>query len=346
MNIRSVIGFAYEFEDIAIQILLSAGYKSKWPLHDMSASDSKFIPAQGFDFEGVDPSGAEVGVEIKFYRTHRPGPGVINRILEKITNVAHEAGKQKAILIVSETSGRGGYRTDFAVPYEIITAENLRSLSSGNLRLIDRLNELLRVSSLEAVEPRTELTALEPVVLDDSSERINSIIRRHDTCPQSSGPPYEAICFEAIAELFGDELGVLHDQHPVADRFHVIDLIASIKPSEPDNFWAHLRSDFRSRYIVFEFKNYKDAIGQDQIYSTEKYLFTHALRTVAIMIARNGEDDGAKHAREGALREHGKLIIGLSGADLVKMLEMKRDLDDFTGVLADNLDTMLTSLGR
>lgn len=346
MTSRHTMAFGFEFEEVAIQILLAAGYKSKPPLVKQSANQPVYFPDRGFDFEGVDPDGREIGLEVKFFRTHRPGPGVINRILKKLTDVAREMEKQKAILVVAEANKNRVYRTDFDIPYEIITADGLRSLAGSNLDLIDRLNNLLRVSRLEAVEPSTDIASMEPVVRDDNSARINRIIERHQACPQSVGPPYEAICAEAIAELFQGELGVLHKQHPVADRFHVIDLIASIKPSEPDNFWSHLRADFRSRYIVFEFKNYKDPISQDQIYSTEKYLFTHALRTVAIMITRNGEDDGAKHAREGALREHGKLIIGLSGADLVKMLEMKRDIEDYTGVLADNIDNMLTSLGR
>lgn len=337
MVTRSIISFAREFEEIAGEILAAAGYRLD--LANLRLNTD-------FDFEGVDPDGRSVAVEIKFFRAQRLGRNLINRMVKETTDRAARAGKDRVILVVSDVGRAWQRRTDFATPLDVFDVMALQELASGNPALVERLNELIRVSRLESVEPAGDALGSDPISSDDSVERIDHLIARHHDCPQSEGKPYEKICTEIIAELFGDELGVLHEQHGVEEGFHYLDLIASIKPSQPDNFWAHLRSDFKSRYVVFEFKNYEKGITQSQIYSTEKYLFTHALRTVAIVVARNGEAKSARHAREGALREMGKLMIGVSGNELVKMLEMKRDLEDFTSVLADLLDNMLTTLGR
>lgn len=337
MIVRSISSFAHEFETIVSEILVAAGFRLR-PVNP--GKDS------GFDLEGYDPDGKKVAVQIKFFRTQKPGFNLINRILKSVTDQAAMAAKDRAILVVTEIGRLRLFETGFLTPFQVFDVADLQNLGSKTPDLVERLNELMRVSRLESVEPTNDPIAPDPISPDDSVSRINTIIAEHEACPQSDGKPYERICTKAIAELFGDQLGILHEQHGVENGFHFLDLIASIKPSQPSNFWAHLRSDFRSRYIVFEFKNYKDGITQDQIYSTEKYLFTHALRTVAIVVARNGEAASARHAREGALREMGKLMIGVSGAELVKMLEMKRDLEDFTSVLADLLDDMLTTLGR
>ena len=51
---------------------------------------------------------------------------------------------------------------------------------------------------------------------------------------------------------------------------------------------------YKSRYIVFEFKNYNDEITQNEVYSTNKYLYREALRTVAIVISRYKMNVNAK----------------------------------------------------
>ncbi|MGY3404184.1 hypothetical protein ACVWZV_000297 [Bradyrhizobium sp. GM5.1] len=49
------------------------------------------------------------------------------------------------------------------------------------------------------------------------------------------------------------------------------DLVARVN-SEHD-FWRAIVNHFQSRYVVFEFKNYRKRIKQGQILTTEKYLY-------------------------------------------------------------------------
>ena len=105
------------------------------------------------------------------------------------------------------------------------------------------------------------------------------------------------------------------------------------KPLQPGNaFWDSVRQDFRTKAILFECKNYNDPISPDQIYSTERYLFSGALRTVCILTSRLGPSDGAIRAAQGTMRESGKLLILLSNADLIEMLKLspqERAAEDF-----------------
>ncbi len=123
-----------------------------------------------------------------------------------------------------------------------------------------------------------------------------------------------------------------------------MDLIARLIPKQTSTFWLSLSQDFRCRYIVFEFKNYTNEISQNQIYTTEKYLYPSALRSVAIIIARNGADAGALRATQGALREMGKVILILDMNQLFDLLRAKDRGTEPSDIMVDHLDRLLTTI--
>jgi hypothetical protein len=132
---------------------------------------------------------------------------------------------------------------------------------------------------------------------------------------------FEDWCGRVIMYLFSDQFGPITTQHVVEGGYHRNDLIARIVPTH--SFWISLASDFRTRYVVFEFKNYGGRISQDQIFTTEKYLYLAALRSVAIVVCRSGFKKGAVRAAKGALRESGKLLLLLDLDDIKEMLIAK-----------------------
>lgn len=156
--------------------------------------------------------------------------------------------------------------------------------------------------------------------------------------------PFEEACEAAIRYLFEDQLIAFDRQHHSHSKLHVFDLVARIASKEA--FWQALISDFRARYIVFEFKNYKKKITQREIYTTEKYLYPIAMRGAAIIISRFGADAGADQAMRGALRENGKLILSLSIDELCEMLGARDSGSDHLVTLVDKLDGMLMGLER
>lgn len=155
---------------------------------------------------------------------------------------------------------------------------------------------------------------------------------------------YEAACTEALRHLFGDQFGKVYPQSPSDGNIHRRDLLVRLDPTH--DFWKALSHDFRCRYVIFEFKNYKDKIGQDQIYSTEKYLLTAALRSVCFIIARSGADDNAYKAASGALREAGKLIVIITGQQLCEMLTAKDSGEEPELLLNELVDNMLVKMLR
>lgn len=155
---------------------------------------------------------------------------------------------------------------------------------------------------------------------------------------------FEKKCQEILEYLFEDDLTAWTDQSSTNDGLNRFDLICRI--ASVHDFWRSLGLNFNTRYILFEFKNYADKIKQGEVYTTEKYLFTKALRSVGFIIAKNGADKNASTAMKGALREHGKLLICLNPNDLCQMLDLKDSGGDYNGYLANIVDKFLIELSR
>lgn len=158
---------------------------------------------------------------------------------------------------------------------------------------------------------------------------------------------YEKKCIEILKYLFDNktDLTLWAEQNTSDDGLNRNDLLCRIISYEK-NFWEELSNDFHTRYVVWEFKNYEDKIKQGQIFTTEKYLFLTALRSVSFIIARVGADDNAIKAAKGALKEAGKLIVVLDNNDVCKMLTLKDNGDEPSIVLRQVIDEVLIKLNR
>jgi len=155
--------------------------------------------------------------------------------------------------------------------------------------------------------------------------------------------------FESTSEtilkyLFGSNLAVWQKQKRTDDELSRFDMICRIVPQ--DDFWKTIVNSFNSRYILFEYKNYSTSLPQSQIYSTERYLFPKALRSVAFILCRITPSSHAITAAKGALREHGKLILLLDDTDIKTMLENRDQGISPNDYLSDKLDEFLMSLSR
>ena len=146
--------------------------------------------------------------------------------------------------------------------------------------------------------------------------------------------------------MFSNDLTLWREQQKSNDDLYRFDLICKIKDDVTSAFWKFIEEYFRSKYIIFEFKNYKDVITQKEIYTTEKYLYAKALRCVAIIVSCNGSDENAKKAIKGTLRENGKLILNLSNKDIANMLEYELNGNLASEYLYNVLDEMLIELEK
>lgn len=157
---------------------------------------------------------------------------------------------------------------------------------------------------------------------------------------------YEQLCVRVLKALFHDELGLWDEQATTLDGLNRFDIVCKIK-AKGNEFWDTLEHHFQSKYIIFECKNYRDSITQREVYTTEKYLYSTALRKVAFIVSVNGTGDSAERAIRGVLRETGKLIIPVTNKDLVEMLKQKRaGQNPAIEVLDKLLDELLVKLEK
>lgn len=163
---------------------------------------------------------------------------------------------------------------------------------------------------------------------------------------EKSSIEYEDLCIRVLKNLFSDDLGLWSDQQRSNEDLYRFDLICKIKDNIQGAFWKFIEEYFRSKYIIFEFKNYAKQITQREIYTTDKYLYAKALRCVAIIISCEGEDKNAKKAVKGTLRENGKLILNISNKDMILMLQGKLQNNSPAEYLYSMLDTMLVELDK
>ena len=98
--------------------------------------------------------------------------------------------------------------------------------------------------------------------------------------------------------------------------------------------------------MLFEFKNYAGKIKQGQILTTEKYLLENGLRRVAFILTRRGAEGDALKMTQGAMREHGKLLLIIDDEQLCEMLLMKDRGEDPSDKLFDLADDFLLKLPR
>lgn len=158
---------------------------------------------------------------------------------------------------------------------------------------------------------------------------------------------YERLCTEVLSALFSTNLDLWRKQQNSFNDLYRFDLVCRIKDNINSGFWNLIETHFKSKYIIFECKNYKEKITQKEIYTTERYLYLKALRSVAIIISNEGINKNADIARKGCLRENGKLIISLTNNDLIKMLELKKEDEEASEkYLYKVLDELLLTLEK
>jgi hypothetical protein len=298
----------------------------------------------------------EAIVELKLHRSNRvPLTLARNAFIDVGRMIAyHHAAR--GILIIPQRLVESHYlsvRESAGVPIELWGLDQLLEKVAPHPDLGGDLANLLRALRVGAERPPEgppELAELRNTAEDlPPANAGTKIADQLDALPpgklDGADKAFETLCGQALELLFGNNLLGWRSQSGIDNGFQRVDVIARLQPDE-SAFWSTLVADFRTRYVVFEFKNYTDPITQDQIYTTERYLFTAALRSVAVVIARNGMAKSATRAIHGALREQGKLILCLSGDEFGAMLRGFDVGNNPEEQLIRRRDDILMSIGR
>ena len=277
-------------------------------------------------------------VEIKFSK-------IIESGVQRICDIA-KAYKMIPILITFQNikeEKRDYYYKEYP-ELILIDIKNLLYTVKDDPKLYNELVAMLPYS-IDNIEPQKGFINLDSIQHDDYT---SSLIKEIKLCRSGklSFVTYEELCCELLKNIFSVDLALWRSQQKSNKDLYRFDLLCRIKDGNQKTFWSILERYFNSKYIIFEFKNYSKPITQKEIYTTERYLYSTALRGVAIVIAANGYEENAYWAAKGSLRENGKLIMLFDTEDLIAMNKMKMEQEDPANYLLNKLDDLLLELEK
>lgn len=285
-------------------------------------------------------------VEVK-YITNFLDKNALKRVLTKTLDHASLANMTLVLVISSIIERRVKERIKKSFPkLIIIDLANLLYIANNGKQVYDRI-----VSCLPTV-----VDGIVPVKTDqrlnlswlEHGEAYQSIVDAIMQCEpgKKEFASFEKACVDALKYAFAGDLALWKEQAETVEGLFRFDLVCRIKDGNQKSFWKIMEQFFHTKYIVFEFKNYTDKVNQSVVFTSEKYLYPKALRTVGIIISANGTDKHAISAANGVFRETGKLLLLLDKDDLLQMCAMKNEDDDPSDLLMDKLDQLLCELDK
>lgn len=315
--------------------------------------------AEGYDFSAADDKYDYV-VAVKMPKNPTVGILQLEPIIRDLIRAA-EREEKTPILVIGAVMRKQRKALKRYEDLVLIDIQNLLYMVQNRHDQKLQLLSALEYSVDLLLPEKPDLAVVAPIFLtspdepgfDDSDElrarnRLDGLITLLSDWDRAStaSTDYEDVCCNVLKRLFADDLALWQAQKKSNDGLFRFDLICKIKNGNDKEFWRMAERYFGSKYIVFEFKNYSGMVGQREIFTTVKYLYSKALRGVAIIISTNGTDDHGDRAIRGILRDEGKLILSLSNQDLVQMLKMKRRNDDPAEYLSEKLDALLIDLEK
>lgn len=313
------------------------------------------------DYIATSPENYKTAVEVKFYGSSKIPLAFFRQVFEQLKVQINRAGTSRGLIITTANIGASAVESVTGTYIEVWDHGAILRIIDGNVDLLQEYSDILQEGKIFRAEPESSKDDYKEQILDILTPKVSrvlgfspaaSITKGQDICADLKAIPegrtgaedFEKKCTQAVQYIFSEDLTAWRAQPRTVEGLFRFDLIARI--SSESNFWKNILSLHRTQYVIFEFKNYANEIGQGEIYSTEKYLYPRAMRSFAIMIARNGANDNALSVARGALRENGKIIIVLSLDEICKLLHARDNGDDPSDILAEILDEMMMKIER
>lgn len=327
MNFSELYG--EEFEQLCARLLQAEGYTLK-----KQEPKSRDI---GVDFSFMAPDEKAWVAEVKHFRRPRTGTTVLREASVQLNSAKQLIGANNALLIVSMLLP-AELKHDLEQKEEIIVWDGriLRELLQSHPKIESDFEKLIQARHIarkgaEEQEPAIEL-------------RGQELIERLDSLPtgRSHWRQYEDLCVEILNYVFYPELGVPAVQDRSEDGLDIRDAVFPIKSSSV--FWQEIRQSTLSRFMVAEFKNYSEGIGQREVESIQQYLYTKAMRMFGLVCSRKQPRGAAWTARRRAWVEADKMILLLSDEEMKDLICAKSFGEKPTDVLDAQLEEFLLRL--
>jgi hypothetical protein len=111
-----------------------------------------------------------------------------------------------------------------------------------------------------------------------------------------------------------------------------------------EGIWKFLRDTYRADLVVIDAKNYKGQIKKVPVLQMAHYLTRHGTGLFGLIASRTGSDPSALYMLREQWVLHDKMILVLSDADILQMLEVKAAGDDPATLIRQKIEDFRTSM--
>jgi HJR/Mrr/RecB family endonuclease len=290
----------------------------------------------GPDFEAALPNGERLIVEIKHYR-HPIPPPIARQFIGDITRYRLQSPGTEGLLVISGELSVAARKSLEQPGIDIWTGSEVRR----RLALFPDIAAALRKSS-------GALNSLQMMIAGATVQPTNTMIKQFEVklSKIASGNDdwrkFEDWGTEILTEIFKPHLGPPDKQVRSDDGLDIMDAIFPIRAGTPP--WSLVRSEYVTRFVVAEYKNYGAEIGARQVESIEQYLWKQAKRQFGLLVSRHAPSQPAIAQRRRAWLDKEKMIVFLTADDLLGMLEMRENGEEPFAVIDAQLEDFLRTL--
>ncbi|WP_280483545.1 restriction endonuclease [Nocardia farcinica] len=301
------------FEALAVLLLRRESYKVSIPF-----SQQRRGANDGVDAIATAPDGARVFVIIK--RSSVPTQ-IKSSHLRHVTDIAgrlkHQYPESRVMYVVSSD-----------LPAEVRAAMGDADVSTWDRADIEHLLSKYPDVACMVEKKATErdlsdlLGGVEQEPKSTNATRIAAELANIHR-GRSGWKEYEKSIAKFLTEMFIHHLSPPVIQNRSDDGLDIMDAIFDIPRG--DTSWSHIRTQYKTHFIVAEFKNHTELIGPREVRQIAEYLWPRAFRMFGILVSRQGPNEQAIKARRRAWLDDEKLIVFLTDNDLI---EMARHVDE------------------
>jgi hypothetical protein len=286
-----------EFQELCKQLLEAEGYRL--------ARDSI-----AFDFQGLDNLGKVIAVECK--RARADIGALLRWAALELDQYRKVAGADRALLIVPVHVPRA--------KAAVLGAE-ITLLDKTDLDRLMIAHPIIAMQFAKLVDVRKQTFASGPTAETMADQRAATLKQR--LMRLTSGRDYyrefEDLGVEILNFAFQGILGAPRVQSRSDDGLDRRDAVYPIV--NPGSCFSLIRIACRSMFVVVEFKNNSDPVGQKDVESLQQYLYSGAMRTFGFLVTRSKPGTQAVIARRRAWLEFSKLIMFLDDAFLNDLID-------------------------
>jgi hypothetical protein len=226
-----------------------------------------------------------------------------------------------------------------------IAVQNPRIRIWDSLVLNHLIHQHLEVTNHFFAEYSNALESLsqefEKPTIEEISSASNIYKDRLDKCPpgRKHFADYEKLGTEIWEYLFYPALGKGVSQEPTHDGAQRRDVL--FQNHRKTEFWGRVAERFDADFVIVDFKNYKEPITSKEVSDVAKYA-NQALGRFIVLVSRHGGGQIIE-TQIRIFRDQKTVVIVISDAHMLEMIERKDRGERPEDVLEDVLNTLLTS---